>query len=142
MELTITRTFNASKERLFKAWTDNDEMAKWSCPQGFTSTFGEADVRPGGKYRAGMMSPDGIEHIVQGVYREVIKPERLVMTHAWEDANGQPQDETLVTVTFAEIDGKTTMTFQQTSFKSAESRDSHHDGWSECFDKLDANLSL
>ncbi len=136
MDLKITRTFNVPRERVFKAWTDNDQMMKWSCPKGFTTTFGEADLRPGGRYRAGMRSPEGTEYIVQGVYREITEPERLVMTHAWENQAGQPEDETLVTVTFTEHDGKTTMDFRQEGFKSAESRDSHHEGWSECFDKL------
>jgi uncharacterized protein YndB with AHSA1/START domain len=78
---------------------------------------------------------------MQGVYREVIAPERLVFTFAWEDENGQPKHETLVTVTFTEQNKQTLMTFHQAIFESVESRNSHQSGWSECFDRLAAYLT-
>ncbi len=78
---------------------------------------------------------------MQGVYREIVEPDRIVFTFAWEDEKGEPGHETLVTVTFAEHDGKTKLTFHQAVFESIADRDSHREGWSECFDRLEAYLA-
>jgi uncharacterized protein YndB with AHSA1/START domain len=83
-----------------------------------------------------MRSPQGQDLWLGGVYREIVPPEKLVFTHAWTDAAGKPGHETLVTVTFAERNGKTEMTFRQATFTSVEDRDGHRGGWTECFDKL------
>ena len=138
--LTITRLFKAPRALVFKAWTTPEHLAHWSGPQGFTTPHHSMDLRPGGAYRACLRAPDGSEHWVQGVYREIAAPERLVFTHAWEDANGHPGHQTLVTVTFAEHDGQTMMTFHQAEFDSAESRDGHEGGWSSSFERLAAYL--
>jgi uncharacterized protein YndB with AHSA1/START domain len=65
-------------------------------------------------------------------------PERLVFTFIWDD---EPDHEMLVTVTFADRSGKTEMTFRQAPFTSVESRDSHVEGWDECFDRLEAYVA-
>jgi uncharacterized protein YndB with AHSA1/START domain len=88
-----------------------------------------------------LRSPEGKDYWLQGVYREIVEPERLVFTHAWEDEDGKPKHETLVTMTFAEHDGKTKLTFHQAIFKSIEARDSHLAGWSECLARLADYLS-
>ena len=76
-----------------------------------------------------------------GVYREIVEPERLVFTFAWEDENGRRGHETLVTVTFAEEGGRTKMTFRQAVFESVEDRDGYAGGWSESFERLAAHLA-
>lgn len=80
--------------------------------------------------------PDGKELKLGGVYLEVVPPERIVFTHAWEDENGNPGHETTVMIILAERNGKTEMTFHQGEFESAESQEGHGGGWTECFDKL------
>jgi uncharacterized protein YndB with AHSA1/START domain len=70
-----------------------------------------------------------------GVFREVVAPERVVFTFAW-DEEGERGLETLVTVTFAEEEGKTRMTFRQVPFQSIEERDGHRGGWTSSFDRL------
>ncbi len=140
-ELVITRVFKAPPELVFAAWTQPERLAHWSGPEGFTTPHHEMDLRPGGRYRACLRSPEGVDHWVRGVYREVQPPMRLVMTHAWEDEGGQPGPETLITVTFdQEAAGHTRMHFRQTGFTSKESRDGHLGGWSSSFDKLAAHL--
>lgn len=139
-ELTITRRFKAPRTLVFKAWTTPEHLAHWSGPHGFTTPHHSMDLRPGGAYRACLRAPDGTEHWVQGVYREIAEPERLVFTHAWEDANGKPGHQTLVTVTFAEQGGQTLMTFHQAEFESVESRDGHRGGWTGSFERLEAYL--
>lgn len=137
----ITRVFDAPPRLVFEAWTKPEHLSRWSGPRGFTIPFAEMDFRPGGTYRTCLRSPDGKDHWVQGVYREIAEPERLVFTHAWEDANGKPKQETLVTVTFAKQDGKTKLTFHQAIFESVEGRDSHRSGWSESLDRLEEYLA-
>jgi uncharacterized protein YndB with AHSA1/START domain len=140
-ELVIIRVFDAPRELVFKAWTDPEQLKQWSAPQGFTVPVAEGDLRPGGKWRSMMRKPDGTELWLGGVYREIVEPERLVFTHAWDDEHGKPGHETVVTVTLVERDGKTEMTFRQGVFKSVESRDGHNGGWTECFDRLEELLT-
>ncbi|GAB4182336.1 MAG: SRPBCC domain-containing protein [Coleofasciculaceae cyanobacterium] len=140
-ELTITRVFNAPRSLVFKVWTQPEHFSRWLGPKDFTTIGCQMNVQVGGMYRACIRSPEGNDHWMQGVYREITEPERLVFTFAWEDENNQPKHETLVTVTFEEHDNKTLMTFQQAIFESIESRDSHNTGWSECFDRLATYLT-
>ena len=87
-----------------------------------------------------MRSADGVDHWLRGVYREIVEPERLVFTFAWEDTSGKPGHETLVTVTFAEHDGKTKLTLHQADFASITARAEHQDGWTESLDRLEEYL--
>lgn len=140
-DLVITRVFKAPPALVFAAWTQPEHLAHWSGPQGFTTPHHEMDLRPGGRYRACLRSPEGVDHWVQGVYREIRPPARLVMTHAWENEGGQPGPETLITVTFTEEGpGQTRMDFRQTGFTSKESLEGHRGGWSSSFDKLAAHV--
>jgi uncharacterized protein YndB with AHSA1/START domain len=140
-QLTITRVFDAPRSLVFKVWTQPEHFSRWLGPKDFTAIACHMNVQVGGMYRACIRSPEGNDHWMQGVYREIIEPERLVFTFAWEDENSRPKHETLVTVTFEEQDNKTLMTFQQAIFESTESRDSHNTGWSECFDRLATYLT-
>jgi uncharacterized protein YndB with AHSA1/START domain len=141
LQLVITRVFDAPRSLVFQVWTQPQHFSRWLGPKDFTTNSCQMDVRLGGTYRACIRSPEGTNHWMQGTYREIVEPERLVFTFAWEDEAGQPKHETLVTITFAEQDGKTLMTFHQAIFESVESRDSHRAGWSECFDRLAAYLT-
>jgi len=139
--LLITRVFNAPPALVFKAWTQREHILQWLAPHGFTITQCDGDLRPGGRWHESMHSPDHGDLPVGGVYREIIPDERLVFTHAWEDEDARPKDETLVTVTFAEHGaGQTLMTFRQEFFQSVQSRDGHSGGWTECFERLAALL--
>jgi uncharacterized protein YndB with AHSA1/START domain len=134
--LVITRTFDAPRSLVFRVWTEPEHLSRWWGPRDFTVLYYKAEVRPGGAFRFGMRSPEGTEHRAHGVYREVAAPERLVFTTAWEDEEGKPKHETLVTLTFAEQDGKTKLTLRQALFESATSRDLHEGGWSSTLDLL------
>jgi uncharacterized protein YndB with AHSA1/START domain len=140
-QLTITRVFDAPRSLVFKVWTQPEHFSRWLGPKDFTAIACHMNVQVGGMYRACIRSPEGNDHWMQGIYREIIEPERLVFTFAWEDENSQPKHETLVTVTFEEQNNKTLMTFQQAIFESTESRNSHNTGWSECFDRLEVYLA-
>lgn len=137
LELVITRVLDAPPMLVYKVWTEPEHMARWMGPKGFTAPSVKMDVREGGHYRALIRSAEGKDYWFQGVYREVVAAKRLVFTFAWEE-DGERGQENLVTITFAEENGKTRMTFKQAPFKSIEERDGHDGGWSEAFDKLAA----
>ena len=135
--LVITRVFDAPRNLVFKAWTDPKHLVRWWGPRGFTTTIVHNDVRPGGDYRFHMRGPEGDDHWSQGVYREIVEPERLVMSGHWADAHGNPTSpETLLTVTFEKHDGKTKLTLHQTVFESVTARDAHRGGWTSSLDRL------
>ncbi len=140
-ELLITRIFDAPRHLVFKAWTEPERLMRWWGPHGFTTTSCKMDVRPAGVWRFCMRSPDGIEQWQQGVYREIVEPERLVFTYAFEDASGKPGHQTLVTVNFSDYDGKnnlkkTRLTVRQAVFETVAVRNDHVRGWNEALDHL------
>jgi uncharacterized protein YndB with AHSA1/START domain len=88
-----------------------------------------------------MRAPDGTEHRLTGVYREIVPPERLVFSHAWIE-DGRPGIETLVTVTLEDRGGgRTFLTLVQSGFETAASRDGHAGGWGETLDRLTDHLA-
>ena len=135
-ELVITRIFDAPRELVFRAWTEPDRAARWWGPRGFVTTYCSMDVRPGGTFRVCMRSPQGADHWKQGVYREVVEPERLVFTFAWEDGKGKPAHQTLVTVTFAERGDKTELKLHQAMFETVEARNTHQHGWTSTLERF------
>ena len=135
-ELVITRVFDAPRHLVFHAWTEPGRVARWWGPQGFVTTYCDMDIRPGGAFRVCMRSPEGTEYWKQGVYREVLEPERLAFTFAWEDAEGKPTHQTLVTVTFAEQGMKTKLTLHQALFETVARRDEHQRGWTSTLQRF------
>lgn len=139
-ELTMTRVFDAPRALVFKAWTDPAHARRWWGPRDYPAAHLEMDVRPGGAWRGCLRSAENGEELWQGgVFREVVEPDRVVFTFAWEEG-GERGLETLVTVTFADEDGKTRMTLRQAPFESVEERDGHRGGWSSSFDRLAEHL--
>jgi len=135
-ELVITRVFDAPRRLVFKAWTAPEHLVLWWGPRGFATISGRIDVRPGGAWFRVMRAPDGSEHRKRGIYREIVEPERLVFTYQTEDAEGNSGPETLVTVTFADLDGKTRLTLHQALFESVAARELHRGGWTGCLERF------
>lgn len=145
-EVTITRIFDAPPELVFKAWTDPTLVAQWWGPKGFTNAVCEFNVLPGGSIRIDMRGPDGVVYPMKGIFHEIVKPERIVLTtSAFEDKEGNPLLEVLNTVTFAEQDGKTKLTLHAVVVKSgpevAPALDGMEDGWRQSIDRLAAHLN-
>ena len=135
--LVIKRNFDAPRDLVWKVWSDPNQAKNWWGPHGFTLPFVEMDQRPGGKWRAHMVSMDGKDLWQHGIYREIVPPEKTVYTFIWDS---EPQHEMLVTVLFAARGNKTEMTFRQDGFKSVSDKDGHEDGWNQTFDRLVAYL--
>ena len=135
-ELVLTRILDAPRALVFKALTEPRRVMRWMGPKGFTIPTCEIDLRPGGGYRWCMRSPAGVDHIVRGVFREIVKPERLVFTWAWKGEGGKTGHETVVTYTLAKQGAKTKLTLHHAVFESVESRNAHNQGWTGSLDKL------
>lgn len=148
-EVFITRVLDAPRDVVFKAWTDCERLMGWWGPNDFATPFCKIDLRPGGVFRNCMRSPDGRDYCGTGVYREVVEPERIVFTDSFADEQGNPVPATyygmspswpmemLVTVTFAEHEGKTKLTLRHDlGYVPASERDMCQQGWSESLDKL------
>jgi uncharacterized protein YndB with AHSA1/START domain len=143
-ELVLTRVFDAPRELLFEAWTDAAHLAQWWGPRGFTNPVCELDVRPGGAIRITMRGPDGRDYPMEGVFREIVEPERLVFTNNAVDADGKPLLEGLTTVTFADLGGRTKLTLQTraegTGPYTARMLEGMDAGWAQSIEKLEEEL--
>jgi uncharacterized protein YndB with AHSA1/START domain len=132
-ELVLTRTFNAPRKLVFQVWTDPKHLAQWWGPRGFTTHIQEMDVRPGGVWRYVMRGPDGNEYPFDGVYVEVVEPERLVFDGSIHAAAEQ---RVWTEVTFTERGDKTDVHVRQLySFESNATRGASI-GWNQQFDRL------
>lgn len=109
-DLVLTRVFNAPPDLVFRMWTDPKHMAKWWGPHGFTNPVCNMDVRPGGAMRIDMTGPDGTVYPMVGTFQEVVAGKRLVFMAIAQDHDGNPLLESLTTVTFEDLGGKTRLT--------------------------------
>ena len=135
-ELVVTRIFDAPRLLLFKMWTEPEHLARWWGPRGFTGLSGRMDVRPGGTWTRSMQAPDGSVIRKHGVYRDIVAPERLVFTYVTDGPEGNPGPATLVTVTFADVGGKTRLTLHQAPFQAVATRDDHRRGWTGALERF------
>ena len=142
-EIVMTRVFDAPRHLVFDAWTKPELLARWFGPRGWTVPVCEIDLRPGGTYRFVLRGPDGSEIGMRGVYREIVRPDRLVCTEAYDgfsEVGWRPEDESVVTTVLTEDDGKTTWT-ATVVYPSKEVRDAviqsgMERGAAESYDRL------
>ncbi|MBC7901468.1 MAG: SRPBCC domain-containing protein [Saprospiraceae bacterium] len=148
LEIVITREFNASRELLWDLWTEPKHMEKWFGPAGFTTKVTEVDFKPGGVSRYVMIGPDGKEYPGKGVFREIVRPERIVSTDEFGDdfdAGGADLPKGMIlTALFDDLGEKTRLTLR-ISHPTPEDRKKHEDmgvvaGWNSSLDKLDEYL--
>lgn len=136
--LSLKRRLKAPPDKVFRAWTEPAQIAHWFGPEGVETLSAEMDLRVGGKFRVVMLAPDGEEHDVSGVYREVVTNERLVFTWAWRST---PERESLVTVTLKPDGNATEMTLLHEHFFDETARDRHNFGWTGALNKLERLFS-
>jgi uncharacterized protein YndB with AHSA1/START domain len=138
--LNMKRVLPAPRPLVFKACTVAEELAKWWGPRGFTAPSVEIDLRVGGRYRLAMQPPDGELFYLSGEFLEVDAPARLAYTFRWEDPDPDDQ-ETVVTLSFAELGGSTELVFTQRSFATEARRALHEDGWTDGLGRLEKLMS-
>jgi uncharacterized protein YndB with AHSA1/START domain len=109
-EIRLTRTINAPRDLVFKAWTDPMHIAQWWGPNGFTTTIHSMDVRPGGEWHFVMHGPDGRDYKNRIIYNEIVKLERITYNHMREDADDKVQFQATVTFASDSGDAKTKVT--------------------------------
>lgn len=152
-DFVLSRTFDASRDLVWKSWTEVDRLKQWWGPKGFKIIAAKLDLKPGGIFHYGMRGPDGNEMWGKFTYREIKAPERLVFVVAFSDKKGGmtrhpmmprwPQ-ETLSTITFADKGGKTEVTVRWAPHNATEEErktfDSSHDsmrtGWGGTMDQF------
>lgn len=137
LEIAMTRTFDAPRELVFKAFTDPALIPKWWGQRATTTIVDKMDVRPGGEWRFVQRQDDGIEYGFRGEFIEIVPPERLSQTFEFEPMPGHV---VVDTSTFEERDGKTTVT-TTSRFNTKEDRDGMlqsgmESGAAESYDQL------
>jgi glutathione S-transferase len=134
--LTIKRTFNASRERVFSAFTSTDLLRQWfGAPH---MTVGEVtfDARQGGRYRIAMTAPDGEAFNVGGVIAEFRAPEHIAYSFRWEEDDKSAERDTFVSIDFIDRGKQTEIVMTHTGLVSDESRTNHEFGWNAALDAL------
>ena len=149
-QISVSRTFEAPLDLLWKAWTEPVHFMKWYGPKEFTAPTCEIDLRVGGRHLWSMLSPDGNQMYFTGSYKEVQPMERLVYTDSMSDAEGNVMSAEMmgmpegmpvtmdVTVIFEHTDGKTTVTVSHIGHGDSDRAGM---GWEQAFDKLTAELA-
>jgi uncharacterized protein YndB with AHSA1/START domain len=154
----ISRVLEAPRDKVWKAWTEAERLKQWWGPKGFSVSHCTLDLRPGGLMHYCLRSPDGHDMWGRFVYREIAKPERLVLVNSFSDEKGgvtrHPMSpgwprEMLTTVSFAEQKGGTLVTVRWIPVDATEEerrtfeagRDSMKQGWSGTFEQLEQYLA-
>jgi uncharacterized protein YndB with AHSA1/START domain len=155
LELTIERIFDASRERVWKAWTTPEGVMQWWGPRQFTCPESKIDFRVGGRYVFCMRAPDGKDSWSGGTYEEIVPLEKIVATDSFTDKEGNVvspaeygmdpgfPEKMRVIVTFEDMDGKTKMTLRHGDIStfSEKDRTNMEQGWNESLDKLAESLA-
>lgn len=156
-EFVISHTFDAPRTLVFDVWSSPEHLQKWFGPKGTEGIASKNDQRVGGVYHYGLKSPDGSVMWGKWVYREIVRPQRLVFVSSFSDEQGNvkpaPFDmdwplEMLSTVVFAEHEGKTTITVRWSPLNATEAQrktfasmqNSMNGGWTGTFEQLDEYL--
>ena len=143
-QVVISRTFPAGIERLWRAFTEKQDMLKWYSPVGMTTPNAEVDLRVGGKYAVTMEYDETGEKVtVRGEFKVIDKPNKLVFTWKWD---GSDMEVTEVTIMFRETaKDETLVTLIHSGFslhptendiKNNWTHETHKQGWTTAFEKL------
>jgi uncharacterized protein YndB with AHSA1/START domain len=137
--IRIAQTIHATPERLFRAWTDPEQLARWwrMDEAGWSFAGASIDLRVGGAYRIAMTAPDGKTHAAIGTYREVQPPTRLVFTWDWEDLTHRVGD-TVVTVDIRRVSAeRSEVVLTHEGFGDVARIPGHTSGWRQLLRLLD-----
>ena len=134
----IERTFDATAEAVFDAWTSADVMRRWfHVAADWETPRAEVDLRVGGKVRVVMRRPDGTEMGASGEYTLIDRPHRLQMNWTFDD---EPSNRQLIELSFSESEGSTTVVMINSGISTERRRDAQHGGWRGCLDELEQAL--
>ena len=111
--ITVSRVYAAPRERVFRAFTEPEHLARWWGPEGWQIETHAHELAPGGVWHYVLRGPEGMESWSKATYREVTPPARLVYSDTFSDAAGNAVEgmpAMVITIEFAERDGQTTVT--------------------------------
>lgn len=135
-EIRMVRVFDAPRSMVFDAFTKCELLRRWFGPRGFSLSVCEGEFKPGGWWRFVLRAPDGSEMGMNGKIREMSRPDRLVHAESFDDYPG----EALVTTTFVEERGKTTVTvnllYESKDVRDAVVKSGMEHGAAETYDRL------
>jgi uncharacterized protein YndB with AHSA1/START domain len=157
-DFVLTRVFDAPRSLLFKVWTEPEHLQQWFSPKGYAVISARMDLRPGGTYHYGMRMADGKEMWGKWIFKEIVPPERIVFVDTFSDSQGgltrhpfAPDwpPKMMSTITFAEHEGRTTLTVRWAPHDATEIEqrkfDAGHDsmrmGWGGTMEQLTAHLA-
>jgi len=129
--VVVKKLINASREELFEAFTNPDIMSKWFYPDDDMSVDVANEFHVGGTYTLKMYASNGDIYTHVGEYKEIIPPEKLVFT--W---NSDFVQNTVVTVTFSEMESGTEVTISHDLLPAGEMTENHRKGWGGCLNRL------
>lgn len=149
-EVNIVRIFDAPRELVFKAWTNAEYMKNWYAPQTCKTTIYKFEFKPGGIFHHEVRSPHGGCRFM-AEFLEVIENVKIVYALRFCDDSGniisaadaqmKGPDETTVTVTFEDSEGKTKLTLHQTISEEFAKKEGSYNGWLEILDNLEKSIS-
>jgi uncharacterized protein YndB with AHSA1/START domain len=141
--LVLERRIAAPVSLVYSMLIDPNELRHWLGPNDCVVTQFDAEVRVGGTFEFRMRNSDGNNYAADGVYREIVPNERVVLTWRWKEAPpGQPLDrsETLVSFSVRDASGITVLTLVHSQLPDETSVESHGSGWNDGLDKLIARI--
>lgn len=141
-QFTVTRTFDAPREAVWRAWTDPRALHAWLHPRGGITPLEsiKADVRPDGRYAYTLVVPERGAFPTAGTFLEVRAPERLAFT--WGNPEDAEKHYPVITVDLAESDGKTELTFQMVGVRDDRGQErSVYEGWNHALTQLGEYLA-
>jgi uncharacterized protein YndB with AHSA1/START domain len=139
--LTLKRTFQAPIELVWEAWTKPEHLVEWWGPRGMKVNIVQHEFKVGGKWKYTMLMPDGNEFISEGVYSEIVKPNKIITS-----ANFKPMtDGVVLHVLFEEKGDQTNFTFSvihpTEEYCKQQEKMGFYNGWGSAFDRLEKFVS-
>jgi uncharacterized protein YndB with AHSA1/START domain len=150
-DIVITRTYNATPDQVWKAWTDPALVMKWWGPRGFTSPSCRIDLREGGRFVFAMRPPKEFgpnDLYTSGLYSKIVPGELLEFTQGLSDKDGNAIDPTTIgmpadfpaeiptSLQFKRVGDRTELTATEYGWRVGQMRDVSEAGFAECLDKL------
>lgn len=135
LTVEVSKVISAPVERVFKAWTEPDQLSKWLGGNMVTDVRVQQDVRPGGEYRIETNKVDGSCGMITGTYKEIVPNKKLVFTWS-HDSDEFPTKDTLVTVEFTAKGSTTEVVIKHTKFAAQPTAERHNIGWTQSLEKL------
>ena len=135
MEFSVSKKINAAPEKIFKAWTNAEQLKMWSAPGDMIAQKAESDPRVGGRYLLAMKNPAGEIYIAKGEYKEIVENKKLVYTWRWDSWPEETPD-SIVSVEFNDNGEQTEITITHSQLPDEQAIERHKQGWEGCFIKL------